>query len=123
MGQHRRLQTRVCCFTWSPGFTRCGRLDKYYFKEDLMLPFKVKEARLSAVCVSISHFPLSLLLFFDLPTNTFCIGNMFCITAVLSTVCLSFLFSVTVADTDLDFRPAHGVAAPNGKINLGSFVF
>ena len=66
-----------CRFAWSSGFTRRGWLEKYYFKEDLMLPFKVKEARLSAMCVSVSHFPLSLLLFFDLPTNTFCVGNMF----------------------------------------------
>lgn len=31
--------------------------------------------------------------------------------SVLSTVCLSFLFSVSMADSDLVFWPAHGVAA------------
>lgn len=46
-----------------------------------MFPFKVKEARRSAVCFSVSHFPFTLLLFLDLSIKMFSISNMLSILA------------------------------------------
>lgn len=51
----------------STGSVRLQNRDR--FNGDLMLPFKVKESKLSGVCFSLPSFPVTLLLFFDLAIN------------------------------------------------------